>query len=182
MQMREDLEDLDVVVHRRGSRYLAKIPQLGLYATGDTLANAVEALEAKKRSLLQELAEAGALNEIGVPSSGSNVQTKVLPALALFAAKGAIVVALVLAAVGYTRHALRSEIDQFQAAEMGGARFWADFETSIQRAADPASDLPADKRQALLKDLRIIVDRWRPFMREADRLFSDQDSAKPGNP
>jgi hypothetical protein len=106
----------------------------------------------------------------------------VLPALALFAAKGVIVVVLVLAAVGYTRHAIQSEIDQFQAAKMGGARFWADFETNIERAADPASDLPAEKKQALLKDIHIIVDRWRPFMREADRLFSDQDAAKPGNP
>jgi hypothetical protein len=180
--MRTDLDDLDVVVHRRSGRYLAKIPQVGLYATADSLPKAIEALETKKASLLDELKAADALDEIGDSVSSANAQAKMLPALGLFAAKGVIVVALVLAAVGYARHAVVSEIDRFQAPKIGGARFWADFETSIARAADPSSDMPAAKKEAMLADLRIIVDRLRPFVREAGRLFSDQDAAKPGKP
>src|SRR6476620_6992432 len=67
MEARVNLEDLDVVVRHRNGRYLAKIPRIGLYATADSLPKAIEALEAKKQSLREELSQAGALDEISAP-------------------------------------------------------------------------------------------------------------------
>ncbi len=45
-----------------------------------------------------------------------------------------------------------------------GARFWGKIEREFDRAADPAADLPADKKQKLLNDVHVIVARWRPFL------------------
>jgi hypothetical protein len=180
--MPKTLDELDMVIHCRNGRYLAKIPQIGLYATGDSLPKAVASLEVKKKGLLEELTTAGALDEIPAASSGIPAGRKVLPELGVFAAKGAIVVALILAAVGYTRHAVEAEINQIRAPKLGGTVFWADVESNLARAADPANDLPAAKKQALLDDLHVLVDRWRPFVREAGRLFSDHDEAQAGKP
>jgi hypothetical protein len=180
--MPKNLDELEMVIHSRNGRYLAKIPQVGLYATADTLPKAIATLEIKKKSLLEELSAANALDEIPVSAYEAPAQRKMLPELGLFAAKGAIVVALILAAVGYTRHAVEAEINQIRAPRVGGTVFWADVETNLARAADPANDLPAAKKQALLGELHVLVDRWRPFVREIGRLFSDEDATPAGKP
>jgi hypothetical protein len=182
MQAQTDLDDLDMVIRRRNGRYLAKIPQVGLYAAADSLPNALAALEVKKQSLLEELTAADALGEIHAVSDTPTGRMQVLPALGVFAAKGAIVVVLILAAVGYTRHAIEAEINQIRSPKVGGTVFWANVESNLARAADPANDLPAAKKEALLAELRVIVDRWRPFVREVGRLFSDHDEAQAGKP
>jgi len=179
MQTRTDLEDLDVVIRRRGGRYLASVPQLGLYATAEGLVQVVEAVEAKRRCLLDELSSADALDQVGVTSAAPAVKMQILPSLAVFAAKGVIVVALVMAAVGFTRHAVQSEIEQLRAPKIGGVVFWDNVENDIIRAADPANDMPAAKKRELLSALHILVDRWRPFTMEAGRLFSVSDISPP---
>ena len=63
------LEDLEVVVRHRNGRYLAKIPHIGLYATAESLPKAIEALEAKKKSLREELEQAGMIPGDGVPAT-----------------------------------------------------------------------------------------------------------------
>jgi hypothetical protein len=182
MQTQRNLDELDMVVHCRSGRYLAKIPQVGLYATGDSLPKAIAALEFKKKSLLEELSAANALDQI--PAADAEVPAKktALTELGVFAAKAVIVVTLVLGAVGYTRHAVEAEINKITAPKIGGTVFWADVESSVARAADPTNDLPAAKKEALLADLRVLVNRWRPFVQEIGRLFSasnETSSAKP---
>jgi hypothetical protein len=50
------------------------------------------------------------------------------------------------------------------AANTSGPQFWGKIERELDRAADPASDLPPEKKQKLLNDVRVIVVRWRPFL------------------
>ncbi len=65
-------------------------------------------------------------------------------------------------------HVLRSE---FQGVgSVGGAPFWKAVEYEIEQAASPQRDLPPEKRQKLLAELRVIATRWRPFI---DALASD---------
>src|SRR5262249_25134214 len=156
--------DLDVVIRRRGGRYLASMPQVGLYATADSLPGAVEALDAKKKSLVSELSAADALDQVDATPIAAAAPVRVLPSLLLFAAKRVIVVALILIAVGYTRATIKSDINQMP--RVGGTMFWADMENSLHKAADPANDMPAAKKQALLADLHVLIDRWRPFVKE----------------
>ncbi len=186
MQPRKNLDDLDVMVRRQNGRYFARIPQVGLYTTADSLPEAVTALEAKKKSLQEELGAADVLDQFnivpigyGAGASNAAVQTRMLPALTLFAAKCVIVVLLFLSAVTYAAHTIRQLNQDIR---FGGASFWTAVADDINRAASPAADLPAAKKQALLDDIHVIVDRWRPFVREASRLFADQDSTKPSNP
>jgi hypothetical protein len=182
MQAPSDLDELEVTVRRRAGRYLARIPQLGLYATGDSVTGAIAALDAKKKNLVDELVAANALDDVRLSPAAPSAEPRALPALGLFAAKGLIVVALVLLAVGYSRHVVENEIERVRAMNTGGAAFWADVEKNIAKAAEPSNDLSETRRQALLADLHVIVDRWRPFVREAGRLFSERDDAPAAKP
>jgi hypothetical protein len=182
MQTRSDLEDLEVVVRRRDANYVARIPQLGLYAAADSLPKALEKLQVKKEGLLDELTAAGALDEIQVVHLGAATQSGLLSALVMFLAKAVIVLALFLAATSFVSYTIQRQIEHSQLNKFGTAMFWDRVEASLARASDPANDLPAARKQALLAELHIVVDLWRPFVREAGRLFSDQETPQAGNP
>lgn len=47
---------------------------------------------------------------------------------------------------------------------LGGPQFWNKIERELDRAAAPAAELPIEKKQKLLNDVRVIVARWRPFL------------------
>jgi hypothetical protein len=60
-----------------------------------------------------------------------------------------------------------------QYTKVGGAQFWERAERELERAADPSHELPPEKKQKLLSEIHVLVERWRPFMTEIAPLFSD---------
>jgi hypothetical protein len=60
---------------------------------------------------------------------------------------------------------------------IGGQQFWIKLEHELDRAADPASDLPPEKKQKLINDMRVIVARWRPFVDTFERETQKPPSA-----
>lgn len=52
------------------------------------------------------------------------------------------------------------------AAEVGGKVFLNQLEENIVRAADPSNDLSPERKARLLAAVRILADRWRPFLAE----------------
>jgi hypothetical protein len=69
-----------------------------------------------------------------------------------------------------------------QYAKVGGASFWEKMEHELDRAADPASDLPAEQKRKLLAQIHAVVERWRPFMAEIAPLFADFQKPAPAAP
>jgi hypothetical protein len=54
--------------------------------------------------------------------------------------------------------------DQINSTPIGGAKVWTKIERELDRAADPTTDLPPQKKQKLINDVRVIIARWRPFL------------------
>jgi hypothetical protein len=61
---------------------------------------------------------------------------------------------------------------------IGGARFWEKIEHELDSAADPSADLPPEKKERLLNDVRVIVARWRPFIDAAQSEIQNPVSTK----
>src|SRR5262245_48489049 len=180
MNARVSLDDLDVVVRHRNGRYVAKIPHIGLYATAESLPKAIEALEAKKQSLREELSEAGALDEVSAPWRPE--QRGMLASLALFFAKVLILLVVFMVAVVYTGRVFDRRMAEFrESTKVGGAAFWTSLENQLARAAQPESEISGAKKQELLGNLHIVIERWRPFVREVELLFSDAREPRPAN-
>jgi hypothetical protein len=53
------------------------------------------------------------------------------------------------------------------ATSLGGRQFWTKLENQLEQLADPKSDLPPDKKQKILAEIKVISERWRPFLMEA---------------
>lgn len=57
---------------------------------------------------------------------------------------------------------------------IGGKSFWTRVEKELDRAASPANDLSPEQKQKLLADIRVLADRYRPFVSEAALFFTDK--------
>ena len=53
---------------------------------------------------------------------------------------------------------------ELRAVPVSGRPFWTKLEGELDRAADDSSDLPPEQKQKLLRDVHVIVARWRPFI------------------
>lgn len=58
-------------------------------------------------------------------------------------------------------------IEQLERTVIGGNRFWTKLERELDRLADPRTDLTPEKKQKILSQIKVISDRWRPFLVEA---------------
>jgi len=189
MASASDFEHLDIVVRRKNGHCLASMPQINLFAAGDSVPAALENLEKKKQALVAELSAADCLEDFRIAPADPYLYAARRDAINVrrsalgFIGKTLVVVtALVIGGFFFTRYATKN-VDQLlshQSTEMrdkfgsmGGAKFWANLEKQLANAADPKNDLPAAKKEAMLAQLRTIAERYRPFVREVSLLFND---------
>ena len=108
-----------------------------------------------------------------------------------FAIKTAIVaVAVVLSItylISYVDELAQIRIQEFRATTVqelraatrfGGREFWTKIEHEIERMAAPESDLPPEKKKKILAEIKVISDRWRPFVSELSTVVGS--SGDPG--
>jgi hypothetical protein len=167
------IDELDIVIRRKGETVVASIPQLGLVATGSESQSALSALEQKKRMVLEDMKVAGVADDFEIRSwsRGAQIggQSVRWGGILEFLVKFAIVL-LVLSGIGVASASVVTAKIKEQT-RMGGAQFWAKLESDLARAADPAHDLPEQKKKKILSDLRAIVDHWKPFAAELAPVF-----------
>ncbi len=185
------LDELDVVIRKKNNRVVAGIPWIGLYATADTTAAALDALEAKKSAYLADLAEAGVSDRVDLEGyvAGTSIAKPKRGELRFVAMKTGIVAGIIAAVVFLVGGLLivaadatldkavtsiRTQLAPITSAKIGGAQFWSKLEAEIEAQAH--NDLPPEKQQKLLANLRAIVTRVRPFVAELAPLFSDPRS------
>jgi hypothetical protein len=186
------LDELDVVIRRKGGKVIAGIPSIGLYASAGTVAAALDALEARKTAYQSDLEEAGFTADMDIPNravAAPMAAAQSVPGdLRSFALKSLIAIGLITAAVilvggllaakiddtiDRTAFAVRMQLAPIVNAKIGGSQFWAKVENEIDRAANSNSAMAPEKQQKLLSNIRAIVTRVRPFVAEAAPLFSD---------
>jgi hypothetical protein len=181
------IDEFEVVIQRDGGTYIAAVPQLGLFARGPDPATALGALEAKKKRLAADIdATGGVVAFPQLPPPSAKERSRV-GALGLFAAKVAIFLLLVCGALigsgAIIANKLHGAIVSAMGSEsVGGSRFWSKIEQELHRAADPRQELPEEKKQQLLEDLRVVVKRWRPFVAEIEPLLSGSEAGAAAPP
>jgi hypothetical protein len=179
-QQKFDLNQCDIVLRHRKDCVVAAIPQFGLFAQADTVQGALDAL-AVKRAVLQ--ADLDAFEELSARDAASAREFVPFPwrDIRVFAAKAAIVFFLLIGAATYLAIRTQQIVDSTwykvetniqRVALNSGRTFWSNVERELDRAADPTSDLPDEKKQKLLSDIRRIADRWRPFVTEVSGILS----------
>src|SRR5262245_7157016 len=177
------IDELDIVIRRKSGKVTAGIPQLGLYATGNEVGAVLAALEQKRAAFLADLSEAGGLDDFEVRhyNVGSAPQRR-RSELGQFTLKALIVIGLIAGASLLSAALLASRIERIventeakmqQYTKVGGAQFWAKMQGELERAADPAHDIPPEKKRKLLSQIHVLVERWRPFVAEVAPLFAD---------
>src|SRR5262245_15790169 len=168
------LDKFEISIRRKDDKITAAVPQLGLYATATDVYGALDALERKKAALLEDLTAAGEVENLSAVATD-----RVAPAtsgLAQFTLKVGVFVVLVAIAIVVTTNLVATKIETTRQAwqttlqdytKIGGAQFWSKVEKGLDQLADPKTEMPEDKRQKILSDIRAIRDRWWPFIAAA---------------
>jgi hypothetical protein len=184
------LDKFDVIIRRKNGSVVACIPDLRLYARADDVHAAIDALDMKKRELDTELTQMGDIATLDRAPEPVPDRPSRSARLALFTAKAVIVIALSAVAVIYSSSFIAANVDRAaeriqtrfsEAVKLGGREFWSKLETGIAQAAEPRNDLPEEKKQKLLADVRTIATRWRPFAAEVGRLFAEPPASPNGS-
>jgi hypothetical protein len=183
------IEELDIVIRHKDGKVIAGIPQLSLYAKADDVHSAITALEQKRTAYFGDLAESGALDDLEVREYAvSRTSPRGHGGLSQFTLKALIIIGLVAGAFILSAALLVSRIERIventeakmqQYTKVGGAQFWEKLEREVGRAADPAYEIPQEKKRKLLSQIHVIVERWRPFMAEFAPLFADFQKSAP---
>lgn len=86
-----------------------------------------------------------------------------------FLVKTVIVVVAIIGILSYVDSLAEQRIIQLKETfvHVGGRSFWTKVEAQLDSLADPKSDLTLEKKQKILTQIRVISDRWRPFLNEA---------------
>jgi hypothetical protein len=83
-----------------------------------------------------------------------------------------ILVARVVASIDRTIYSVRTQLGPMSTGKIGGSQFWSKIESELERAASADNNLTPEKQERLLKNIRSIVARVRPFASEIAPLFS----------
>ena len=169
------LDKFDILIRRKDDKITAAIPQLGLYATGTDSHGALDALERKKTALLEDLTAAGEADNLSA-AAADPISPVTSHGLWQFTLKVGIVFVLAAIAIVITTNLIATKLESTRVAwqttlqentKIGGAQFWSKVEKSLDQMADPKSEMPEEKRQKILSNIRVIRDRWWPFIAEA---------------
>jgi len=170
------LDQFEISIRRKNDKVTAAVPQLGLYATASDIHGALDAFERKKAALLEDLTAAGEVETLSPAAVADPVVPTTSQGLAQFALKVGIVVALIAGAIVLTSNLIATKLESTRLAwqatlqehtKIGGAQFWSKVEKSLDQLADPKSEMPEEKRQKILSNIRVLRDRWWPFIAEA---------------
>ena len=75
--------------------------------------------------------------------------------------------------------ALDRRVETIFSGNMSAKTFWTVLERELERAADPKNDLPPEKKQKIVSDIRAASNKWRPFLTDALSAMSGVDSPQP---
>jgi hypothetical protein len=185
MATQNEIDALELVLQQTGERYLAGFPQINLYASAPTREEAIEELERKKRELIAELSAAGVLGRLKIEQPPSEAyQSPFWNGVKYTGKVVAIVIAVIIAGnfvargiANQIRIVLASSVDRL--GQTSGTRALTTVEEAINRAADSKNDLSDERKRVLLSNVTVLVQRWRPFVKEFQLLFADPVSNQP---
>ena len=112
--------------------------------------------------------------------------------LGRFVAKTMIVAAAstigIIAVLWFVDSIIEARIEQIdeivamhlKTAKISNHDLWRQFEKTLEKQAGPAGEISAEEKQKIVAEVRIVADRWRPFVKEliAAAAGEDEQAAK----
>ena len=107
-----------------------------------------------------------------IDESGADLAAKITPFIIRTCVVAAVATACIIFAADWIissaeeslARSVRSFQQTVQQTSIGGRKFWARLEEELDRAAAPASDLPPERKQKLINNVRVLAARWRPLI------------------
>jgi len=168
------IPDYEVTLKTRKGKYYFYIRELQIPASGDTLDSAYKELMRKKDELIKELEETDSLDELPQPvSKPSAKQGFDLKNLGMFSLKTLIVGLICGIILTFAGIELNTVVSKIGVMNPGNK-----LEEELYRAVD--HEISPERQEKIIKSIRVIVKRLKPFVDEIKPLFSDDKNGENG--
>ena len=176
-----DIDTLDIVIRHADGKAIAGIPQIALYAKAENVAAALELLERKKNILKDDIAAAGIVEPL--PNTAAAGAASPTDGIGRFVIKSGIVALMVLLVLVVSGGMLASRMESAARGIVGGdlrggRQFWTNLEQGLERMADPSNEMSEERKKKLASNIRVLVNRLRPFTAEIAPLFTPPPSGR----
>lgn len=171
----KELDQHEIVLRGRDSKFIAGIPQLDLYVQADSPQNALNLLEQKRILLANGDSDFGEFDDVRTQPSLS------LPArkdneFVNFAIKCAIAIgmstATILGLIAIVAVALSPTLKSIK--PMNSREILTAIEERLHRAAQPSEGLTNERKQKILTDAKIVAEKWGPFINDLLAILENQ--------
>lgn len=166
------IPDYEATLKTKKGKYYFYIRELHIPASGDTLDSAYKELMRKKDELIKELEETDSLDELPHPVSKASAKHGFdLKNFGMFSLKTLIVGLVCGIILAFAGNKLNTVVSKIGSVNPGNI-----LEQELYRAVDHEIDPVRQKK--IIKSIRAIVKRLKPFVDEIRPLFSDDKNGE----
>ena len=205
-----DLPNYEVIVSVKNEKYFCRIPELSLFGKGNDLESSYQELMKKKEEFIKEIEEYQSEDDFIPPSttwfregSGQLGPSITKYSLMDFLIKAGIVGLMLLIIViiasntigGGIRNVINSSLTMVdrqiertlssssKRVEGGLVRMGGNIRSEIKNELYKAVDHPidAEREEKIIKNIRVVVNRWKPFVKELRPLLEELGMAEKKN-
>lgn len=117
-------------------------------------------------------------------AKSAEIAERGLSPLGVFAAKTVIVASVVttsiIVATAFVTSYVTDTAERLSGlTKVGGSAFWGKLEEDLAKAAAPDSGLSPEKQKQILDQLRLVSNKWKPFVSEAYAIVTEPAETKP---
>ena len=205
-----DLPNYEVIVSVKNKKYFCRIPELSLFGKGNDLESSYQELMKKKEEFIKEIEEYQSEDDFIPPSTtwfredrGQLGPSITKYGLTDFLIKAGIVGVMILIIVtiasntigGGIRNVINSSLTMVdrqiestlsassKRVEGGLVRMGGNIRSEIKNELYKAVDHPidAEREEKIIKNIRVVVNRWKPFVKELRPLLEELGMAEKKN-
>ena len=205
-----DLPNYEVIVSAKNEKYFCRIPELSLFGKGNDLESSYQELMKKKEEFIKEIEEYQSEDDFIPPSTtwfredrGQLGHSITKYGLMDFLIKAGIIGVMVLIIVsiasntigGGIRNVINSSLTMVdrqiestlsassKRVEGGLVRMGGNIRSEIKNELYKAADHPidAEREEKIIKNIRVVVNRWKPFVKELRPLLEELGMAEKKN-
>ena len=185
-----DLPNYEVIVSVKNEKYFCRIPELSLLGKGNDLESSYQELMKKKEEFIKEIEEYQCEDDFIPPSTtwfregrGQLGPSLTKYSLMDFLIKAGIVGLMVLIIVSIASNTISGGIRNAINVEEGLVRIGRDIRLKIKNELYKGVDHPidAEREERIIKNIRVVVNRWKPFVKELRPLLEEIGMAEKKN-
>ena len=159
---------MNILVKKNKNKYIFYIKEISLIHSSTSLTRGYKEIESKRDEILNQIKD----HNLGDPSNNSDFEINFSKNIKNFILKSLIITGCVAFILIYSItksfEGIHTSIDKIKIKT--GKEFWGPLRENIISLADEDNEIDQETQTEILKSIKIVVDRYKPFINEFKKI------------